>query len=77
MKNGLITSAYNVISKSALVGMGAIADEEALAWYETHPKILKASELISRLQDDVMTFQVQPKSSISFYSSYMMFYNLT
>ncbi|CAI9264587.1 unnamed protein product [Lactuca saligna] len=60
MKNGLITSAYNVISKSALVGMGAIADEEALAWYETHPKILKASELISRLQDDVQTFQVQP-----------------
>nr|AIX97168.1 germacrene A synthase 2 [Barnadesia spinosa] len=59
MRNGLITSAYNVISKSALVGMGEIANEEALDWYESHPKTLKASELISRLQDDVMTFQFE------------------
>lgn len=58
MKNGLITSAYNVISKSALVGMGDIVSENALAWYESHPKTLQASELISRLQDDVMTYQV-------------------
>nr|ACZ50512.1 germacrene A synthase 3 [Helianthus annuus] len=57
MKNGLITSAYNVISKSALVGMGDIVSENALAWYESHPKTLQASELISRLQDDVMTYQ--------------------
>ncbi|KAD5317386.1 hypothetical protein R6Q59_032719 [Mikania micrantha] len=56
MKNGLITSAYNVISKSALVGMGEIVSKDALAWYESHPKILQASELISRLQDDVMTY---------------------
>ncbi|KAJ9557520.1 hypothetical protein OSB04_012134 [Centaurea solstitialis] len=57
MKNGLITSAYNVISKSALVGMGEIVSKDALAWYESHPKTLQASELISRLQDDVMTYQ--------------------
>ncbi|CAH1429913.1 unnamed protein product [Lactuca virosa] len=59
MKNGLITSAYNVISKSALVGMGEIVSENALAWYESHPKTLQASELISRLQDDVMTYQFE------------------
>ncbi|KAJ0559855.1 putative germacrene-A synthase [Helianthus annuus] len=59
MKNGLITSAYNVISKSALVGMGEIVSEDALAWYESHPQILQASELISRLQDDVMTYQFE------------------
>ncbi|PWA48096.1 germacrene A synthase [Artemisia annua] len=59
MKNGLITSAYNVISKSALVGMGEIVSEDALAWYESHPKTLQASELISRLQDDVMTYQFE------------------
>ncbi|KAI3787134.1 hypothetical protein L1987_41369 [Smallanthus sonchifolius] len=59
MKNGLITSAYNVISKSALVGMGEIVSEDALAWYESHPKVLQASELISRLQDDVMTYQFE------------------
>nr|ABB00361.1 germacrene A synthase [Crepidiastrum sonchifolium] len=59
MKNGLITSAYNVISKSALVGMGEMVSEHALAWYESHPKTLQASELISRLQDDVMTYQFE------------------
>ncbi|KAI3668963.1 hypothetical protein L6452_40180 [Arctium lappa] len=59
MKNGLITSAYNVISKSALVGMGEIVSKDALAWYESHPKTLQASELISRLQDDVMTYQFE------------------
>nr|A0A0D4D912.1 RecName: Full=Sesquiterpene synthase TPS3; AltName: Full=Germacrene A synthase; AltName: Full=Terpene synthase 3; Short=XsTPS3 [Xanthium strumarium]AJT60315.1 germacrene A synthase [Xanthium strumarium] len=59
MKNGLITSAYNVISKSALVGMGEVVSADALAWYESHPKILQASELISRLQDDVMTYQFE------------------
>ncbi|CAI9299079.1 unnamed protein product [Lactuca saligna] len=59
MKNGLVTSAYNVISKSALVGMGEMVSEDALAWYESHPKTLQASELISRLQDDVMTYQFE------------------
>ncbi|KAI3668964.1 hypothetical protein L6452_40181 [Arctium lappa] len=59
MKNGLITSAYNVISKSALVGMGDVVSEDALAWYESHPKTLQAAELISRLQDDVMTYQFE------------------
>ncbi|KAK1408564.1 hypothetical protein QVD17_40445 [Tagetes erecta] len=59
MKNGLITSAHNVISKSALVGMGEVVSEDALAWYASHPKILQASELISRLQDDIMTYQFE------------------
>nr|AMN10097.1 germacrene A synthase [Chamaemelum nobile] len=59
MKNGLITSGYNLISKSALVGMGDNVGEDALAWYESHPKPLQASELISRLQDDVMTYQFE------------------
>nr|UXB54289.1 geranylene A synthase [Atractylodes lancea] len=59
MKNGLTTSTHNVLSKSALMGMGEIVSEEGLAWYQSHPKILKASELISRLHDDVMTFQFE------------------
>ncbi|XP_024977692.1 germacrene A synthase short form [Cynara cardunculus var. scolymus] len=59
MKNGLVTSAYNVISKSALVGMGEVVSKDALAWYESHPRTLQAAELISRLQDDVMTYQFE------------------
>ncbi|KAK9079252.1 hypothetical protein SSX86_000922 [Deinandra increscens subsp. villosa] len=65
MKNGLITSAYNIISKSALVGMGEMVSQDDVAWYESHPKILQASELISRLQDDVMTYQFERKRAQS------------
>ncbi|KAD5317713.1 hypothetical protein E3N88_17659 [Mikania micrantha] len=59
MKNGLITSGYNVIYKSALVGMGEIVTKDALAWYKSHPMILQASELIGRLQDDIKSYQFE------------------
>ncbi|KAI3515130.1 hypothetical protein L1887_13881 [Cichorium endivia] len=79
MKNGLITSAYNVISKSALVGMGEMVSEDALAWYESHPKTLQASELISRLQDDVMTYQFERErgQSATGVDSYIKTYGVT
>ncbi|KAI3729540.1 hypothetical protein L6452_18201 [Arctium lappa] len=59
MKIGLVTSTHDLLSKSALIGMGKIVTEEALAWYKSHPKILIASESISRLHDDVMTFEFE------------------
>ncbi|KAI3510381.1 hypothetical protein L1887_17326 [Cichorium endivia] len=59
MKNGLVTSTHDLLSKSALIGMGKIASKEAVAWYKSHPKILIASESISRLQDDVVTFEFE------------------
>lgn len=58
MKNGLITSTYNVFTKSYLMGMADIVTEEDLAWYESHPKILEALALLGRLYNDVTTFQV-------------------
>ncbi|XP_071715372.1 germacrene A synthase 1-like [Rutidosis leptorrhynchoides] len=59
MKTGLVTSTHELLSKSALIGMGEIVTDEAFAWYESHPKILTASETISRLHDDVMTFEFE------------------
>ncbi|KAI3499105.1 hypothetical protein L1887_34898 [Cichorium endivia] len=59
MKNGLITSAIDVFCKSAFVGMDEIISENELAWYNSHPKTLQASELITRLEDDVMTYQFE------------------
>nr|XP_043632392.1 germacrene A synthase short form-like [Erigeron canadensis] len=58
-ENGLVTSTYNLLAKSSLVGMGKIVDEEALAWYESHQKILEASELIARLHNDVVSFEFE------------------
>ncbi|KAJ0814508.1 putative lyase [Helianthus annuus] len=56
MKIGLITSGFDILYKSALSGMGKIVTQEAIAWYESQPKILTAGQFISRLQDDVVTF---------------------
>ncbi|KAI3500893.1 hypothetical protein L1887_36721 [Cichorium endivia] len=57
MKTGLVTSTHGLLSKSALIGMGKIVGEKASSWYQSHPRILIASEIIARLHDDVMTFE--------------------
>lgn len=59
MNNGLVTSTYSVISVSCLVGMPEIVSEEALNWYKSNPKILEASALLLRLNNDVMSFEFE------------------
>lgn len=61
LENGMLTSTYNVLVKSALVGMGEVVTEEALAWHESHPKILQASERIGRIHNDVMSYKFERK----------------
>ncbi|KAI7727108.1 hypothetical protein M8C21_021648 [Ambrosia artemisiifolia] len=56
MKFGLITSGVDILYKSALSGTGKIVTQEAIAWYESHPKILTAVQFIARLQEDVASF---------------------
>ncbi|KAF5796740.1 putative lyase [Helianthus annuus] len=53
MKIGLTCSTYGLLCKSALIGMGKIVTQEALAWYESYPKIISATELIGRIEADV------------------------
>ncbi|KAI7725736.1 hypothetical protein M8C21_026614, partial [Ambrosia artemisiifolia] len=53
MKIGLTASTYGLLCKSALIGMGKIVTQEALAWYETDPKIISATELIGRIEADI------------------------
>ncbi|PWA99702.1 terpene synthase 8 [Artemisia annua] len=59
IKIGLTTSTHDLLCKSSLIGMGKIVTEEAFTWYLSHPPIMTASELISRLSDDVMTFEFE------------------
>ncbi|KAK1422017.1 hypothetical protein QVD17_24853 [Tagetes erecta] len=59
MRTGLISSTHDLLSSSAWIGMGKIVTQEAFTWYQTHPKILTASEIIARLHDDVMTFEYE------------------
>lgn len=59
IKNGRTTSSYELLSKSVLMGMGKIVTEEALTWYKSHPDIMKASELIGRLRDDLVSYEFE------------------
>ncbi|KAL8199348.1 hypothetical protein R6Q57_012916 [Mikania cordata] len=59
MRVGLITSTHDLLSLSAFMGMGKIVTQEAFTWHQSHPKILTASESISRLHDDVMTVEFE------------------
>nr|BBE38101.1 germacrene A synthase [Aralia cordata] len=55
MKVALVTSAYHAISVFGFAVMGEIANEEAFAWHKSRPLVLRSSEIISRLQDDIVT----------------------
>ncbi|PWA53503.1 cascarilladiene synthase [Artemisia annua] len=57
----MVTSTYNVLVKTGLVGMGEVVTEEALAWHESHPKILQASELIAKIHNDVASYKFERK----------------
>ncbi|KAJ9567254.1 hypothetical protein OSB04_003220 [Centaurea solstitialis] len=59
MKVGLTTSTHDLLSKSALIGMGNIVTEQALAWYKSHPNLIIALEIIGRLKDDVASFKFE------------------
>ncbi|KAJ0694634.1 putative lyase [Helianthus annuus] len=59
MRVGLTTSTHELLGKAAWIGMGEIVTEEAFNWYQSHPKILIASESIARLHDDVMTVEFE------------------
>ncbi|XP_038689817.1 probable terpene synthase 6 [Tripterygium wilfordii] len=54
-ENSLISSCYNAIPTGALLGMGEIAGTEALDWITGVPKINRASMMISRLMDDIVS----------------------
>nr|A0A1L2D3T3.1 RecName: Full=10-epi-juneol synthase; AltName: Full=Tau-cadinol synthase; AltName: Full=Terpene synthase 1; Short=IhsTPS1 [Inula hupehensis]AMQ26035.1 10-epi-junenol synthase [Inula hupehensis] len=61
LKNGLITSTYNVFAKSSLICMSDIVTEEACTWYDSDPIILQATGLLGRVYNDISTFQFERK----------------
>ena len=58
MVNASITTCYRVLTTSSFVGMGEIARKEAFDWLQTRPKIVRASQTIARLMDDIVSHQV-------------------
>ena len=43
---------------ASLVGMGDVVTEEAFQWLLGHGKMIRASELVGRLMDDIVSNEV-------------------
>ena len=61
-----VTSAYFMLATTSFLGMGDIGTKGSFEWLFSNPKILKASELVCRLTDDMVSHKVQ---IVNYYST--------
>ncbi|XP_022717949.1 (+)-delta-cadinene synthase isozyme A-like [Durio zibethinus] len=57
--NGLVTSGYIMVAITSFVGMGDIVTKEIFDWASSNPKIIKASTVIARLMDDIVSHKFE------------------
>ncbi|KAE8674427.1 Detected protein of unknown function [Hibiscus syriacus] len=72
MSVALVTSTFQLFTVVAFVGMEDSITKETFIWEFNYPKILRASTIISRLMDDVVTHQFErerehPPSAVECY----------
>ncbi|XP_050369625.1 (-)-germacrene D synthase-like [Argentina anserina] len=79
MEVALITSAYSMLATTAFVGMGDIVTKESFEWIFSDPKIVKASAVVCRLMDDIVSHKFEQKRGhvASAVECYMMQYGAT
>jgi (-)-germacrene D synthase len=58
MAVALVTSAYAMLAATSFVGMGRVVTKDPFDRLYRGPKILKASEIICRLMDDIVSHKV-------------------
>nr|QHU78612.1 monoterpene synthase [Albizia julibrissin] len=61
MDNALVTSGYRMLTATSFIRMGPIAKEEAFQWLASGPKIVRASQIICRLMDDIVSNEIEQK----------------
>lgn len=58
MSIALTTSAYALLAVTSLVGMGNIVTKDSFDWLFNEPKMITASQIICRLMDDIVSYEV-------------------
>lgn len=58
MGNALVSSGYRMVTAITFIGMGSIATEQVFQWLSNNPKAVRASQIISRLMDDIVSNEV-------------------
>ncbi|XP_061953634.1 sesquiterpene synthase 2-like [Populus nigra] len=59
MQVALVSSGYSLLATVSFIGMGDMVTEQAFVWVFNRPKIVRASETISRLMDDVKSHKFE------------------
>ncbi|RVW79396.1 (-)-germacrene D synthase [Vitis vinifera] len=57
MSNALVSSAYSMLTTTSFLGMGDIVTKEAFDWVFSDPKMIRASNVIGRLMDDIVSHE--------------------
>jgi hypothetical protein len=58
MRIALVTSGYSMLTTASLVGMGDIVTKDSFEWVFSDPKIVRASTVVCRLMDDMVSHKV-------------------
>ena len=58
MENGRISSGYSMVAITSFIGMECFATQKAFQWIINDPKIIRASTIIARLMDDIVSNEV-------------------
>ena len=58
MPVALVTSAYSMLATTSLTGMGDAVTKESFDWIFSKPKIVRASAIVCRLMDDMVSPKV-------------------
>ncbi|KAL6202273.1 hypothetical protein ACLB2K_025981 [Fragaria x ananassa] len=61
MSLALVTSGYFMLATISFLGMGDIVTSDSFEWLFNNPKIVKASELVGRLMDDMVSHKFEQK----------------
>ncbi|KAF3954891.1 hypothetical protein CMV_019820 [Castanea mollissima] len=61
MRIALVTSAYSMLATTSLVGMGDIVTKDSFEWLFSDPKIVRASAVVCRLMDDIVSHKFEQK----------------
>ncbi|XP_072974185.1 alpha-humulene synthase-like [Typha angustifolia] len=75
----LVTSGHRILACASFVWMDGVATKEVFEWVATFPDIVKASSMIGRFLDDIVSAEFERKRGhfVTLMDSYMKEYNTT
>ncbi|KAK7257295.1 hypothetical protein RIF29_31165 [Crotalaria pallida] len=75
----LVSCCYPLLTTTSYIGMGDIATEDIFKWVTNEPKIVKASSVVCRLMDDIVSNEFEQKRDhvASFLECYMKQYGVS